>query len=179
MSTRYENFLGAFNDWFNMSITTRLYSTTFTAASNHTITSFKVSIAKFGSPTSSTWKFWRCDGSGFPVTLLDTITFDDTTLSTTRTFTEIFLTAELSLTSGTVYCISTQANVGHDGSNYLQWDCSNAGGVSGSEEAIFSDDAGSTWSHQATFRMSYDIYGNASAAGGAVPVPTLLMVGVG
>lgn len=140
---------------------------TFTAGSNHSVTSVKLKLSRGNSPGTITVSIRATDGVHPTGPDLTSGTTDGDTLTTSPAggWREIALTS-YNLTGGTKYAIVLRAP-GGDGSNYVDWRYDSTGGYAGGnfEHSL---NSGTTWMTYADFDFMFEVYGFPTSVGGIV-----------
>ena len=146
------------------------YAQTFTAESDHSITSVRLKLGRNGSPGTVTVSIRATDGTGHPsVPDLTSGTTDGDTLPTGSPWEwrEIALTS-YPLTSGTKYAIVVRAPDG-DVSNYLRCCADAPGGYAGGNWEV-SGNSGATWAVSQDIDLMFEVHGPLVAPNGPPPV---------
>lgn len=158
--TLYENYNTGDNGFAGI-FSTVWGAQTFTAESDHSVTSVKLKLYRHGFPGTITVSITATDGSGHPTgSDLTSGTTDGNTLTTNfhnANWREITLTS-YNLTSGTKYAIVVRAP-GGDGSNYVGWREDTVGAYAdGNYER--SSDSGNAWSTYINPDLMFEVYGS-------------------
>ena len=148
------------NDDFTSVYSAQWGGQTFTATSNHTITSVKILAYRLGNAGTLTLSI-RDTSAGKPTgsdLVSGTLDVSGITTSTSGELIEVTFATPLTVTSGTVYAIVCSAT-GADTSNRLKWNTQTTGAYAGGQFSSSSD--GSSWTGQ-TFDNMFQIYGEPS-----------------
>lgn len=131
---------------------------TFTAESDHSVTSVKLQIWRSGLPGTVTVSIRATDGSGHPAgSDLTSGTINGNTLTTTPGWYEIALTS-YNLTSGTKYAIVVRAPSGNL-TNYLRWGFDQSSPTYAGGNYEYSGDSGSTWTSNTDRDFMFEVWG--------------------
>lgn len=167
MTTEYESYSGTRNDFIGVQALKWRAQTFTVGATPHTVTSVKLYLCKYNSPTGLTTISIRAtDGNGLP-TGSDlggsTGTKDSSTLTSYSTFTqyEITLSAAVTLAANTKYAIAIR-DPSDSGSNEVEIGVIDDGYTGG--QVCISVDGGVTWSVDSPSTDAlFEVWGNPSA----------------
>lgn len=135
------------------------YAQTFTAESNHSVTSVKLLLYRVGSPGTVTVSIRDTSGGHPTGSDLTWGTIDGNTLTTSGLglWYEIALTS-YDLTSGTKYAIVVRAP-GGSSANYLRWRCVQPAPTYTGGNLELSTNSGTTWTSKTHIDFMFEVWG--------------------
>lgn len=145
MATLFEKYNGTTDDFIRI-YDVKWRAETFTASSDHTLSSVKMKVYRIGSPGTVTVGIYNTTAGAPSGTPIVSNTFDGNALTTSTAgeVKEITFASPPLLTNGSVYAIVASASTGSN-SNELDWLSTSTGGGFTGGNIWASEDGGSTW----------------------------------
>lgn len=140
---------------------------TFTAGSNHTVTSVKFNILFIGGTPGDIYVYLMATSGGIP-----TGSYLSTAVRSTYStgWQEWTFTSPYAVTSGDVYALAISAPSSNDSNNINLW--MEVPGAYGDGQAVYSMNGGGSWSSFSGGDLDFEVYGEDVAEFGDAPDPT-------